>query len=120
MNATAAQMAARARDAGYETVSIEQPRANRWLMTLRAPAGAPLLVLAQRRALIIAADVHDLAELLRLRRVGAGCLLALDGRFSPEALRAAQELRAPRVQLCLALPAAAAPIAAAPGALETA
>ena len=36
-----------------------------------------------------------------------GMLLALGGRFSPEAQRTALELRHPRIQLCSDLPAAA-------------
>jgi hypothetical protein len=119
MNATSAQMAARAREAGYETLSVEQPRPNRWLLTLRTPEGETLLVLAQRRPLVVAADVHDLAELLRLRRLPSGFLLAVEGRFSPEALRAAQELRRARLSLGVELPPASqAPVRA--GTLETA
>ncbi|HMQ35333.1 MAG TPA: hypothetical protein PKD53_31780 [Chloroflexaceae bacterium] len=118
MNASSAQMAATAREAGYEPMSVEQLRPNRWLMTLRPPFGEPLLVLAQRRPLVVAADVHDLAELLRLRRVATGYLLAVAGRFSPEALAAAREQRHPRVVLCATLPPAGP--APASGALERA
>ncbi len=118
MNASSAQMVATAREAGYEPLSVEQLRPNRWLLTLRSPDGESILVLAQRRHLILAADVHDLVELLRLRRFKAGYLLAVDGRFSPEALAAARELRHPRVMPCATLPPAGPAPAA--GALERA
>lgn len=117
MSATTAQMAATARNAGYETLQIEQPRANRWLLLLRLPDGSEVLVMAQRRRVLLAADVQDLAEVLRLRRIPRGYLLALDGRFSAEALRLSQELRVPQIRLCLSLPPAGAPPAMA-GALE--
>ncbi len=120
MNAKSAQMAAKAREAGYESVSVEQLRPNRWLLTMRTPAGDPMLVLAQQRPLVVAADVHDLADLLRLRRVSVGLLLALEGRFSPEALRAAHDLRQPRILPCATLPPAGPAQAPSAGALETA
>ncbi len=107
MGAKNAQLLTQVRQAGYETLRVEQPRPNRWLLTLRTPEGGELLAMAQQRPLISAADVQDLAELLRLRRMPSGMLLALGGRFSPEAQRTALELRRPRIQLCVELPAAA-------------
>lgn len=114
MSVTTPQLTAMVREAGYDVISVEQPRPNRWLLQLRTPQGDELLALAQQRALVGAADVQDLAELLRLRRAGAGMLLALGGRFSPEAQRTAHELRHARIQLCTSLPASggAAPLSA--------
>jgi hypothetical protein len=118
MNATHAQMLAIARNAGYDPTSVEELRPNRWLITMRAPTGDSILVLAQRRHLILAADVQDLSEILRLRRFPSGYLLAVEGRFSPEALRTARELCTPRILLCVDLPPAGP--APANGALERA
>lgn len=114
MSSPTAQLIAQIRKAGYEALRAEQPRPNRWVVELRTPEGASALALAQRRPLIGAADVHDLAELMRLRRQSLGYLLALDGRFSAEAHQAAHEQRHVRIQLCTALPSpgAAAGIAA--------
>lgn len=120
MNAMADQLASEVYAAGYDLLSIEQLRHNRWLLVLRTHAGDQILVLAQRRPLILAADVQDLAEILQLRRFALGYLLALDGRFSPEALRTAGELRVPRIQLCAAIPPATPVPAPVNGALETA
>lgn len=104
---TQARLVSQVRKAGYEPLRVEQPRPNRWVLTLRTPAGAEVLALAQERPLVGAADVQDLAELLRLRRVATGYLLALGGRFSAEAHHTAQELRQARILLCSALPSAA-------------
>lgn len=119
MNATYASLLAQVREAGYELVQAEQPRPNRWLLLLRAPDRELVLVLAQQRPLVGAADVQDLAEALRLRRLPIGVLLALGGRFSAEAQRTAQELRQARIHLALALPPASSAPARA-GILETA
>lgn len=80
----------RARMLGYEVLGTEQPRSNRWLLLLREGA-RDVVVLAQRRPLIGAADVADLADLVRLRRAAYGILLAVDGVFSPIAQRSASE-----------------------------
>lgn len=104
MAATTPQLVSQIRKAGYEALRVEQPRPNRWVLSLRTPEGAEVVVLAQERALVGAADVQDLAELLRLRRVAVGYLLALGGRFSAEAQRTAQEGRQGRILLCTALP----------------
>ncbi|MFV9503646.1 MAG: hypothetical protein AB4911_03685 [Oscillochloridaceae bacterium umkhey_bin13] len=106
MSVTGAQLVIQARALGYDSSSVEQLRSNRWLLTLRTPDGTTLLVLAQRRPLILAADVHDLIDLLRLRRINTGFLLAVEGRFSAEALRIAQDLRSLRLQLGTDLPPA--------------
>jgi hypothetical protein len=91
------------REAGYRLIQIEQLRANRWLILAESSEGM-VLILAQQRTLIGASDVQDLAEQLRLRRVGTGYLLAMGGRFSPEAQRTAAELRQPRIVLCGKIP----------------
>lgn len=109
MKATTAQLLAQVRQAGYEILRIEQPRPNRWVLVVRAPKGPELLLLAQARPVVGAADVQDLVELLRLRRLSEGLLLAVGGRFSAEAQRSAHELRQLRVQLCTTLPPALAP-----------
>lgn len=119
MHPTAAALTAQVREAGYTLVLIEQLRPNRWLLTLRDTEGAERLALAQQRPLISSADVHDLAELLRLRRVAGGYLLAIGGTFSPEARRAAAELRSHQIRLCHQLPARTGPPQGVP-ALETA
>jgi hypothetical protein len=108
MPSTAAQLLTQVGEAGYKLVRIEQLRANRWLLTLESPEGQ-VLVMAQQRPLISAADVQDLAEQLRLGRFRSGYLLAIGGRFSPEAQRTAAELRQPRILLCTSLPPAGAP-----------
>lgn len=108
MSSPTTQVIAQVRKAGYEVLRVEQPRPNRWVMVLRTPEGCDALALVQRRPLIGAADVHDLAETLRLRRVALGYLLALDGRFTAEAHHAAQEQRHARILLCTALPSAGA------------
>lgn len=103
MTMAAADLSILIREAGYQLISIEQLRANRWLILAEAPEGR-VLILAQRRPLISAADVQDLAEQLRLSRVVVGYLLALDGHFSPEAQRTAAELCQPRIVLCGKIP----------------
>lgn len=97
-----------ARDAGYRVVSIEQLRNNRWLLTLSGSDTRIILVLAQARPLVGAADVQDLAELVRLRNPAMGILLALEGIFSAAAQRTCAELRDRRLHLCTSLPPAAA------------
>jgi hypothetical protein len=104
VSASTPQIIALARKGGYEVCRVEQPRPNRWVLMLRTPEGVEVLALVQDRPLIGASDVADLAELLRLRRLGTGFLLALSGRFSPEAHRVAGELRQARIQLCTSLP----------------
>jgi hypothetical protein len=91
------------REAGYQLIRIEQLRTNRWLLLAESPEGK-VLILAQQRPLIGASDVQDLAEQLRLTPVGIGYLLAMGGRFSPEAQRTAAELRQPQIVLCGSLP----------------
>lgn len=82
---------AQARTLGYEVVTGEQLRPNRWLLTLR-DAGSLVLVLAQRRPLLSAADVQDLSDIVRLRCAAYGILLAVGGTFSSNAYQTAAEL----------------------------
>jgi hypothetical protein len=108
MTMTATHLVTTVREAGYQLLRIEQLRANRWLLSVDSPEGR-VLIMAQERPLIGASDVQDLAERLRLSRVGVGYLLAVGGRFSPEAQRTAAELRAPLIVLCGKLPPAGQP-----------
>jgi hypothetical protein len=103
MISTATHLSTMVREAGYQMARIEQLRANRWLVVASSAEGK-VLILAQQRPLINASDVQDLAEQLRLARIGTGYLLALGGRFSPEAQRTAAELRQPYIVLCGSLP----------------
>ena len=103
---TTRDLCALARKAGYEVIEANQLRPNRWSLLLRSPAGTVLLVLAQCRPLITAADVQDLAELVRLRPSVQGVLLALDGVFSPAAQRTVAELAGQRLHLASSLPPA--------------
>jgi hypothetical protein len=95
-----------ARTAGYQIVSAEQLRSNRLLMTLSEPSGVVTLVMVQARALIGAADVQDLAEIMQLRHPERGILLAHGGAFSATAQQTLVELADLRVRLCTVLPAA--------------
>src|SRR5262245_15375788 len=65
-----------ARQAGYQVGLVEHLRANRWLLILTDPTGATVVLLVQVRPLIIAADVLDLAEIVRVRRPARGILWA--------------------------------------------
>lgn len=96
-----------AREAGYRVTGIEQLRSNRWLLTLSDSDERTILVLAQARPLIGAADVQDLWELVRLRNPATGILLAIEGVFSPAAQHTCAELRDRRLHLCTSLPPAA-------------
>jgi hypothetical protein len=96
-----------ARAAGYQVVAAQQLRANRWLLVLNDDTGAAILTLIQARPLISAADVQDLAELVRLRRPSRGILLAYGGAFSAAAQRTLAEMGDDRLRLCTALPPAA-------------
>ena len=93
-----------ARSLGYQVMELAQLRANRWLMTLSAPSGETTLVLVQARPLVGAADVQDLAEVVRLRRPTHSILLASGGNFSAAAHQTLVELGDPRMRLCTALP----------------
>ncbi len=98
-----------ARAAGYEVLAIEQLRPSRWLMTIRDERGQPAVVMVQRRPLIGAADVQDLSEIVQVRRVARGILLAPGAAFSVAAQQTQAELGRDRLRLCTALaPAAAA------------
>ena len=97
-----------ARDAGYNVVGVEHPRSTRWLLTLRDGAGMLILLIVQTRPLISAADIQDLDELVRVRRMHRGLFWAYDGTFSPGAYRTCTELGAARLTLCTFLPQATA------------
>jgi hypothetical protein len=103
---SARELVEMARQAGYRVAGVEQPRSNRWLLTLSDDFGATILALIQARPLINASDVQDLAELVRLRRADRGILLAYGGSFSSAAQRTFIELGANHLNLCTALPAA--------------
>ena len=98
-----------AQAAGYQVAATQQLRANRWLLMLTDTTGATTLTLIQARPLISAADVQDLAELMRLRRPTRAVLLAYGGVFSPAAQRTLAEMRDDRLRLCTALPPVAQP-----------
>ncbi len=95
-----------ARQAGYQVVQAEQLRPNRWLLTLVDAVGRHMAVLVQARPLISAADALDLADIVRLRQLHSGILLAHEGSFSPAAQLTYQELADSRLRLCTALPLA--------------
>jgi hypothetical protein len=99
-------LAGQAQRCGYHVVSAEQLRPNRWLLHLLDGDGAATLVIVQARPLVGAADVQDLAEIVRLRGPRHGILLAHQGAFSPAAQRTLAELGDHRLQLCIALPPA--------------
>lgn len=106
VHAVLAELVSQAREAGYQVQQTEQLRTNRWTLSLTDAAGATLLVLAQHRPLITAADVQDLAELLRLGQFAYGVLLAVGGAFSPVAQRTAAELNTKTIYLWTAFPPA--------------
>lgn len=103
---TLQSLARDAQQAGYQVVASEQLRPNRWLLHVLDADGTAALLMVQARPLVGAADVQDLAELVRLRRMGYGVLLAHQGSFSPAALRTLAELGDKQLRLCTALPAA--------------
>jgi hypothetical protein len=96
-----------ARAAGYQIVGVEQLRANRLLMTLMDQAEAITIVMIQSRALIGAADVQDLAEIVCLRHPARAVLLAHSGVFSATAQQTFTELNEPRLRLSTTFPQAA-------------
>jgi hypothetical protein len=106
MEANVRDAAAHARRLGYQVITAEQLRATRCLLVLVGPDAQPFAVLVQRRSLITAADVQDFAEILFLRRLNRGFLVAVDGSFSNEARRTAQELRQAVITLTTELPPA--------------
>jgi hypothetical protein len=93
-----------ARKAGYDVLSIEQLRPNRWLLTLAQPQASPVLAMFQIRPLVGAADVMDLGDLVGLRRAAYGILIAHNGVFSASAQQTHKELRALKLHLCTSLP----------------
>ncbi|MDW8404111.1 hypothetical protein [Chloroflexus sp.] len=106
MDVSAREAAAHARRLGYQVLTAEQLRATRCLLVLAEPSGQPFAVMVQRRALITAADVQDFAEILFLRRLSRGLLIAVDGGFSNEARRTARELSHVTMALTTELPPA--------------
>lgn len=104
--ATTQSLVQEAQRAGYQVLSAEQLRQNRWLLQLLDGHGASMLLMVQARPLVGASDVQDLAELVRLRRPRHGILLAYQGSFSPTAQRTLTELGNHRLRLCTALPQA--------------
>lgn len=89
------------RQAGYDVLKVEQLRTNRWVLTLRDETKRVILVLVQARLLVSSADVHDLADLVRLRRPDRGVLLAYGGSLSPAAQGALKELNDQRLRFCV-------------------
>lgn len=102
-----------ARSSGYQVVSIEQLRSNRWLLIIADATQQITLVLVQARPLVGASDVQDLAEIVRLRCPERGILLAHGGVFSVAAQQTLAELGDSRLRLCTALPPAVSPEAGA-------
>ena len=95
--------------AGYQVIEAEQLRPNRWQLIVVDGAENRWALLVQARPLLSSADVQDLADTVRLRRLDGGILLAHGGVFSPAAQRTHQELADGRLRLCTALPLAAKP-----------
>jgi hypothetical protein len=98
-----------AQQAGYHVFEAEQLRPNRWQLIMKDGAENRWALLVQARPLLSAADVQDLADIVRLRRLDGGILLAHGGVFSSAAQRTHQELGDGRLRLCTALPPAAKP-----------
>jgi hypothetical protein len=98
-----------AHQAGYQVSEVEQLRPNRWLLIVIDGADNRFALLVQARPLLSSADVQDLADTVRLRRLDGGILLAYGGVFSPAAQRTHQELADGRLRLCTTLPPAAKP-----------
>src|SRR5690348_7787138 len=92
-----------AQQAGYQVIEAEQMRPNRWLLIL-AHSGGRSALLVQARPLVSSVDVLDLADLVRLRGLDSGILLAYGGSFSPAAQSTHAELADSRLRLCTALP----------------
>jgi hypothetical protein len=95
-----------AKQAGYRVLAVEHPRSTRWLLTLSDTAGTSILLVVQARLLIIASDIQDLDDLVRVRRTQRGLFWAYSGAFSPGAHRTCVELGAARLSLCTTLPPA--------------
>lgn len=106
---SARELSALAQQAGYQVVSVEQLRANRWLVSLLTPQSELIVALYQARPLVGASDVLDMAELVRLRRARRAYLIAYGGAFSPAAFRTLNELRGIAIELVESLPAASTP-----------
>jgi hypothetical protein len=59
---TTQELTREAQQAGYQVISTEQLRPNRWLLHLLDGDNTPVLLIVQARPLVCAADVQDLAE----------------------------------------------------------
>jgi hypothetical protein len=104
-NLTPREVVQLVQQAGYSVAAVEHPRTNRWLLTVTDGNGL-LLIMLQERPLIGAADVQDLAELVRLRCLPSGVLVAHRGTFSPAAYRTSAEFGSQRIRLCTTVPLA--------------
>lgn len=102
---TARELIRMVRQAGYSVQTIEHLRTNRWLLIVRDAQIGVIALFVQSRALVTAADVQDLAEIVRVRGLQRGILLAYGGIFSATAQRTCTELDH-RLQLCTTLPPA--------------
>jgi hypothetical protein len=67
-----------------------------------------IMLVIQARPLISAADIQDLNELVRARRMDRGLFWAYSGTFSPVAQQTCVELGATRLKLGTSLPPATA------------
>ncbi|MBC8160249.1 MAG: hypothetical protein H7Z42_03435 [Roseiflexaceae bacterium] len=94
------------RASGYQLLSSEQLRTNRWLLVARDTAGQRIAILVQLRALIGESDVRDLAELVQIRQFDAGILLIYGASLSAYAQRALVEVGFGRLRACASLPPA--------------
>lgn len=103
---TTRTLAHMAQQAHYQVLEAEQLRTNRWLLIVKDGNNLQHALLVQDRPLISAADVLDLSDIVRLRRLHGGILLALNGSFSPAAQRTHQELAEGHLRLCVTLPIA--------------
>ena len=104
---TTRELVRMAQQAGYQVVEAEQLRPNRWQLIVMDGAENRWALLVQARPLLNSADVQDLADIVRLRRLDGGILLAYGGVFSPAAQRTHQELAVGKLRLCTTLPPAA-------------
>jgi hypothetical protein len=104
---TTRELVRMAQQAGYQVFEAEQLRPNRWQLIVIDGVEKRWALLVQARPLLSSADVQDLADTVRLRRLDGGILLAHGGAFSPAAQRTHQELADGRLRLCTALPLAA-------------
>jgi hypothetical protein len=84
---TAHDLVRLARHAGYQVLSIEQLRPNRWLLMLIEPPDRQVILFVQVRPLVSSGDVQDFAQLAGAPAQRRGILLAYQGTFTPDARR---------------------------------